>query len=309
MHPGVKAVKHKSISSLWSFCRAHYIIRTHSFWDGIFVPGRQVMCYSFHGMGIKGFEKDLCSKFAHNSFEHFNVTSELFAKMFSENLNADIDRFDITGLPRNDYLFVQPIELLNLMNLSSYNKLLIWMPTFRENKLMGNVDGRPNESGLPVISKSGLEKLNDELKHKNYCLMIKLHQWAAECVNGNWSNIRILTDKDIPDPYTLYHFLGLMDVLLTDYSSVSTDFLLLNRPIGYVYDDLEEFRKSRYLPLDPIEQYMAGARINTEQQLFDFLNDLEDDSWANERERVANLFLNDRDAGSTERYLKAIGLI
>ena len=308
-HPELKVVRHKSLKSLWTLCRSKYIIRTHSLWGGIYVPGRQIMCYSYHGMGFKGFEPDIKNNYPHNSFEHFNVTSEFYAKMFSDALNADIDRFDITGLPRNDYLFEQPKELINLMNLGDYEKIIIWMPTFRESKVLGRVDGHVNKSGLPVVTTDGFRQINEIMQAHNYCLLVKMHQWAAETVSGNWSNIRIITNSDIPEPYSLYHLLGLMDVLLTDYSSVSTDFLLLNRPIGYVYDDIEEFRKSRYLPLDPIEQYMAGAIINTENQLFEFLDDLENDRWANDRERIASIFFKDRDNMSTERYLKAVGLL
>lgn len=307
-HPSTKFVKHKSIKSLIALCRSRYIIRTHSFWDGIYIPGKQIMCYTFHGMGIKGFEFNIGDNYPHNSFEHFNVTSELFAKMFSENLNADLDRFDVTGLPRNDYLFVQPLELLSKLELDKYNKRIIWMPTFRENKLLGKIDGIANESGLPVVTQHGLDKLNDLLKCKNYCLLIKMHQWAAESVKGKWTNIFTIIDSDIPEPYTLYHLLGLMDVLLTDYSSVSTDFMLLDRPIGYVYDDLDDIRKTRYLPLDPIEQFMAGAQIHTENQLLEFIDKVELDEYSYKREVVSKLFLKDKDNKSTERYLRAVGL-
>ena len=308
-HPKIKFVKHRSLRSLWEMCRAHYIFRTHSFWGEIYVPNRQVMCYAFHGMGIKGFEYDIKDQYARNSFDNFTVTSQLFAQMFADNLNADVDRFIITGLPRNDYLFVQPLELLDKLGLDSFDKRIIWMPTFRTNKLCNYTNGVSNESGLPVITKHGLNIMDKILSKNNYCLIIKLHQWAAESIQGMWNNIKVLTDFDIPQPYTLYHLLGLMDVLLTDYSSVSTDFLLLNRPIGYVFDDLEEYKKTRYLPLDPIENLMAGAKIHTESDLFKFIENIDNDSFENERERVAELFLKDRDDNSSERVLKAIGLI
>ena len=308
-HPEIKVVKHRSLGSLWAMCRSHYIFRTHSFWDGKYVPNRQVMCYAFHGMGIKGFEYNIKEIYPYNSFDYFTVTSRLFAQMFADNINADIDRFVITGLPRNDYLFVQPFELLKKLGLNSYKKKIIWMPTFRTNKLCDYTNGISSKSGLPVITSHGLDILDNLLKNKNYCLIIKLHQWSAESVKGSWNNIKVFTDDSIPKPYTLYHLLGMMDVLLTDYSSVSTDFLLLNRPIGYVFDDLDEFKKTRYLPLDPIEDYMAGAKIHTETDLLNFIENIERDSFVDERERVAKMFLKDRDGNSSERVLKAVGLI
>ncbi len=306
-HPGVIVAKHRSLKSLWEMCRARYIIRTHSFWNGCYIPGRQVMCYSFHGMGIKGFEYNTAERYPYNSFDHFNVTSALWAKMFAENLNADIERMDITGLPRNDYLFVQPTELLDKLDLSLYAKRIIWMPTFKDKTR--DTASYGTDSGLPVVTKAGLNIIQDILQQNNYCLIIKLHQWAAEEVKGNWENIRVISDADIPEPYTFYHLLGLMDVLLTDYSSVSTDFLLLDRPIGYVYDDIDELRKTRYLPLDPIENYMAGARIRTEAELHEFFANLNTDNYKKKREEVARVFLQDRDNGSSERFLEAIGLL
>lgn len=304
-HPNIRTARHRSVKSLWEMCRARYIIRTHSFWDGNYIHGRQVMCYSFHGMGIKGFEYNTAKKYSYNSFDHFNVTSALWAKIFAENLNADIERMDITGLPRNDYLFVQPTELLDKLDLSIYAKRIIWMPTFKDQS--SNSTSYGTDSGLPVVTKAGLDEIQKILKQNNYCLIIKLHQWAAEDVKGNWDNIHVISDADIPEPYTFYHLLGLMDVLLTDYSSVSTDFLLLDRPIGYVYDDIDELRKTRYLPLDPIENYMAGAKIRTEYELYEFFRNLDKDNYKQERKRVAQEFLQDRDNCSSERFLRAIG--
>ena len=305
-HPEIIVAKHRSLKSLWEMCRARFIIRTHSFWNGNYISGRQVMCYSFHGMGIKGFEYNTADRYPHNSFDHFNVTSELWAKMFAENLNSDIERMDITGLPRNDYLFVQPLELLDKFNLSLYAKRIIWMPTYKDKS--SDTANYNTDSGLPVVTKAGLDIVQQILKQNNYFLIIKLHQWAAEEVKGNWENIRVISDLDIPEPYTIYHLLGLMDVLLTDYSSVSTDFLLLDRPIGYVYDDIDELRKTRYLPLDPIEDYMAGAKICSENELYEFFVNLDIDNYKNKREKNAKEFLQDRDNGSSERFLKAIGL-
>jgi CDP-glycerol glycerophosphotransferase (TagB/SpsB family) len=46
-------------------------------------------------------------------------------------------------------------------------------------------------------------------------------------------------------------YLGLCDLLVTDYSSVSLDFLLMRRPVIYYAPDLEEYARTRGFAIDP----------------------------------------------------------
>lgn len=311
LFPNIRFVKHKSLSSLFYFCRAKYIIRTHSFWNNIYIKNRQVMCVAWHGMLIKGYHYSEIGIYPRNAHDHFCVTSPLFARLFSEMFNADIDRFDVVGFPRNDYLFQPKGDLLEQMGLNGYSKLIIWMPTFRG---YGNnmKDGKASESGLPTLNKKDFKRINDKLEQLNYMLILKLHPWALESVGdiSAYSRFKLVKNDDIPPDYNLYHFIGCMDAMVSDYSSVWGDYLLLDRPIGFAFDDLEEYKKSRCIPLSPLEDYMPGPQIRNCDGLIEFIDSLNgEDRYIQKRSQIRDLFLSDQDGNSSKRFLEAIGLL
>lgn len=302
-------VKRKSVMSLYHMCRSKYIIRTHSFWGNQYVKKKQVMCIAWHGMPVKGFTKAANNK-PRNSFDHFNVTSPVFANVYSEVWNADIDRFDIVGLPRNDYMFSSAESLIFELGLNGFKKLIIWMPTFRSNTMRG-VEGVQSEFGIPTLTRKDLSILNDKLIETNSCIIFKLHPLALDSVGEiNYSNIRILEDSDLPDSYSLYHLIGQMDAMISDYSSVWVDYLLLDRPIGFAFDDLEEYKKTRKMVFDPLEDYMPGDKIRNINDLISFIDSLfETDRYIEERKRIRDIFITHQDGHSTERFISAIGIV
>ncbi len=311
LFPDIKFVKHKSLQSLWNFCRAKYIIRTHSFWDNIYVKKRQIMCVAFHGMMIKGYHYSEIGIYPRNGHDHFCVTSPLFAQLYSEMFNSEIERFDVTGFPRNDYMFQPKGTLLEQMNLTTYNKIILWMPTFRGyGKNM--CDGKANESGLPTLEVNDIKEINSVLEELNFVLLLKMHPWAMESINGidGCNMIRVIEGDDIPAQYNLYHLIGCVDAMISDYSSVWGDYLLMDKPIGFAFDDLEEYQKSRYIPLSPLEDYMPGFRIHNKEDMLRFLYMLnEKDPYKEQRDMIRRKFLSDCDGNSSERFLKSIGLL
>ena len=82
---------------------------------------------------------------------------------------------------------------------------------------------------------------------------------------------------------TLQELLSQTDALLTDYSGIAFEYLLLNHPIGYVLEDVEE-----YLPgfsVDCPEDFMPGEKIRDMSDLELFLYNVfrGKDVWKEER--------------------------
>ena len=311
LFPNVRFVKQKSVFSMYHMCRSRYIIRSHSFWGNRYVKNKQIMCIAWHGMHIKGFTSAAYGK-PKNSFDHFCVTSPAFAEIYSKAWNADLDRFDITGLPRNDYMFASAENLIRKLGLDCYKKLIIWMPTFRGSTVGGRgVEGIQSEFGIPTLTRNDLPILNEKLKEKECCMLFKLHPWAVDNIGDMaFSNIRVINNSDIPEPFSLYHLIGQMDAMISDYSSVWVDYLLLDRPIGFAFNDLEDYKKSRTMVFEPIEDYMPGMKIKGIEGVIGFIDSLfMDDLYAEERKRIRDLFITHQDSSNTERYLKAIGLL
>ena len=142
-------------------------------------------------------------------------------------------------------------------------------------------------------------------------LFRSLHPWALDSLGEiNYSNIMEVKNQDIPEPYNLYHLIGQADAMISDYSSVWGDYLLLDRPIAFAFDDLEEYMKQRKVPFEPMEEYMPGMKTRNVTDLIDFIDSLDkEDLYIDERKRIRDLFLTYQDNKSSYRFLRAIGLL
>lgn len=306
-------VAHKSIKGIWGFMRSKYIIRTHSFMGNRYVKRRQYMVNLFHGQPLKGIgtTEIPSKKMKRNHFEFMPVTSDFFRMTMGVCFNVEISRIFITGLPRNDLLYETRGVLQSLGIKQKYRKIIIWMPTFRNSKLRHN-DGIQSDSGLPIITKKDISFLNEYLHRKNVLLIVKFHPWAdrGSFIDHEYSNILLLEEDMIPTNFSLYNIIGATDVLLTDYSSVYIDYLLLNKPIGFVFDDIEKFKQTRGGLYEDMTDYMPGEKINTTEQLYSFIDDICNgkDIYKDEREQIRKIFFKYRDNQSCKRIIDKIGL-
>jgi CDP-glycerol glycerophosphotransferase (TagB/SpsB family) len=91
----------------------------------------------------------------------------------------------------------------------------------------------------------------------------------------------------LPSDADLNAYLGLCDVLVTDYSSVASDFLLLERPIVLFVPDLEDYTSTRGFALDPTE-YLPGVVTRSADELYQVLDRLSElsrpERWAELRD-------------------------
>ena len=108
----------------------------------------------------------------------------------------------------------------------------------------------------------------------------------------------------------LYALLGQADGLITDYSSVYFDYLLLNRPIGFTVDDMEEYMKNRGFVVDDPRPLMPGQFLNTPEDFCGFLSDLLEgrDPYGEERLRVKELTNKYDDGKDALRALAIAGI-
>lgn len=306
--PDVHVVAHRSVRGMWRFCRARFLIRTHSLWGNRYIRGRQVMIVAWHGMPFKLLTQTNGKPSKPMQYDFLCVTSPCFQNFYAELNHMPVEASIPCGLPRNDQL-LRPSEVLQKMGLDSYSKVLIWMPTFR-NSTTGYKDGKDNDTGLPTVEMEDLSALNECLKAQNYLLVVKLHPWAKTKIGTiSMSNILLLRDCDIPYPYTLYALIGQCDILITDYSSVFIDFLLTEKEICFVYDDMEAYQRTRGFVFDTPEDYMPGEKIKSFSELLRYINAPPDpEKHATERKALAELFHAHLDDKSSMRMLKTTGI-
>jgi CDP-ribitol ribitolphosphotransferase len=125
------------------------------------------------------------------------------------------------------------------------------------------------------------------------------------------AGIYLLTDSMLnQNRVDLYEILGACDLLITDYSSVYFDFLLLNRPIIFTPTDLEAYRSTRGLLLHPYEFWTPGPKTfnqdDLQQAIFQsFDNPMTYDS---ERRTISGMAHTYQDDQSSARIWREIDL-
>ena len=214
------------------------------------------------------------------------------------------------GFPRNDFLIDKSDIGVNnpILDKPNYKKVIVWMTTFKtsDNKSLSE-DACDNETGLPLLSSvEQLSLFNKYLAEKNVFMIIKIHhlQAAKEAFHEKFSNIKILQDsellqKDIP----LYEMVAKTDALITDYSSIYIDYILLNKPMAFVLEDLQKYTGSRGFMVDNIEDYLPGPHIYKMEELCSFIDNVANDVDTHKEERAKMLpFYHDHpDNKSCER--------
>lgn len=269
----------------------------------------QIVVHTGHGTPIKK-RKNLSSNF-NNKFDWLIVPNAFCEKLNYDFWLCDYSKMILCGYPRNDFLFSgDKQKILNCL-IPGYccEKLIICMPTYKKSK--NSVDSEHLDIfSLDVItSKQEFFQLNEYLKQRNIQLIIKIHplQILESMEKSDCSNIHYIINQDLfNNKVVLYELLGVSDALITDVSSVYIDYLVLNRPIGFLHNSIVNY--SRGFTVEDYYQYMPGMKIRNFNDLKLFINYLTNnyDEYETERIRVNEIFNPPQDCYSkiiTEKIL------
>ncbi len=209
--------------------------------------------------------------------------SELFARSFAVNKDQCVEG----TYPRNEILQFKKEKLreyisrnesddkiLKLFNtMEEFQHRIIYMPTWRD-------------SGRNFLKQIGLnlEKLDETLQEINGCLILKLHPATKLDIDiSKLSNI-IMLDNNID----IYPLLPLTDCLLTDYSSIYFDYVLMNgKRIIFYIPDFEEYTSGDRDFAFPFASSIEGERIFDFESLIASLKD-----WGNYTEETSKQYAN-----------------
>ena len=164
------------------------------------------------------------------------------------------------------------------------------MPTFRKSVLTGYGE---NEISLPyqlpgIEDSAQMAQLDRHCGKEKILLLIKKHPLQTGWEQENcYKNIRYVTDEMFATAdVVLYRLLGVCDGLISDYSSVAVDYMLLDRPMAFVLTDLPAYGQLRgFVFKDPLA-YMPGEKVYDFGQLLTFLTHVREgkDLFAKERQ-------------------------
>lgn len=214
------------------------------------------------------------------------------------------ERIVNTGYPRNDAMLRtsrSPLSLFNvdtsaLEHLQAHRdrggRVLLYAPTFRQ-------DRHSPFSGGAI----DLDRWADWAKRHGILLAMKLHPLMLGRYPKPPSAI-----VDISAESDAYPLLGCVDLLVTDYSSIFFDYLLLGRPVAFYPYDLKHYTaEDRKLYFD-YDQMTPGPHFFDFDSLLDGLSLLlkNDSHWRKRREKVMQLCFDDHDDMASQRIWRSI---
>ena len=143
-----------------------------------------------------------------------------------------------TGSPRNDMLFnftpEQCKKVKKDIGGSSFDSFLLYAPTYR------NLDEGKEDLNFSAL----LDKL-EKRDNKKWCCLVRQH-YKVKFANSWSKDARIINVSKYPDVNEL---LLLTDILISDYSSIVGDFVLLKRPMASPSPEIASAAVIPYLSL------------------------------------------------------------
>lgn len=269
----------------------------------------------WHGIPLKKIEydaniynkQDQLNKISKMIYDYFNVTNDYYCvngqyekEHYLTAFRTTINTMKCLGSPRLDVLFhdVQHSDLFmekDFCNIKFFKKngkkLFIYMPTFRD-------------TGKDISKWLKSDKLKEFLKYNNAVLICKLHPADINSLDFNLSDDFYKMDSNSD----VYSILKHTDALITDYSSIAFDYLLLNKPIIYHVPDLEEYQNMCRGFYMPFKDFAVGKITTNNEEIIEAMQDVINgiDNYKEERKILRDKMFKYQDGKNCERVVEWI---
>ncbi len=229
------------------------------------------------------------------------VSGEGIKNCYSEAYRINVENIKATGFPRTDIFFDE--EYILSVKKKFYEKypgfinkkIILFAPTYRNT----NVHDASYD-----FSTLDFEKLYYAFKDE-YVFILKWHPALYNnIIRGLVETPDFLKYPDFYYDFSSYRdindLLIICDVLVTDYSSVIFDYLLVNKPIVYYTYDLEEYTGygGRGLYFD-FDEYVYGEIATDQEQLVEAI--YKETYMPDKRKKFYDKFMSACDGHSTQK--------
>ena len=218
------------------------------------------------------------------------------------------------GYPSNDILFENKrLKIMRFLG-KPYQKIILWMPTFRKSKGVSHRSDSNKELpfGIPLIeTEEQAYKVNQFLMAQNAVLLIKLHPMQdLEGIGSleDYKNMIVLSGSRIKEVgIDTYELMSVADALISDYSASSYSYMLKNRPIGFVLSDLNDYKLGFSVP--NMEDFLPGNKIYQLTDLINFIKyAVDEDPYRYEREKLLDYLYEYQDGNACKRLAEFLNL-
>lgn len=224
-------------------------------------------CGAFKSLGFERLGKPGAPPFntrVHKCYTHVPVSSYHSAKHHAEGFGIDESKFYPVGIPRTDIFFDEEYKTATRERMleefpacRTASKVYLYAPTFR---------GDNAENAYFPFDKFDLEVWGNFLRKTNSVLIIKLHPFVTRRVEipPKYSDIIL----DASDYREVNDILFIVDVLITDYSSIIYEMSLLRKPMLFFAFDQKYYEATRDF-YEPYEELVPGKIVHSFEELME----------------------------------------
>jgi len=267
-------------------------------------PLKKMEFDAFDSSLLKVFIQIIRKPFVFEKADYSISSSENTQSVISSALNISKEKIFVLGYPRSDFiektthLSADLNKIENMCDISEYDNVIYFVPTFRNNPKFDFFDYQFDK-----------EKLIKFLDKTNSVLIFRFHPFEYEKIM-RYHNIEhkrlIFESHGLDDPYP---FLYRSSILVTDFSSIFADFLLLDRPIifaNFDYDGYLNQERQLYWNYDDVT---PGVKVSNWPKLLKELNRIilkKQDLYESDRDIMKNFIYNTANGTASERVCKKI---
>ncbi len=178
-------------------------------------------------------------------------------------------------------------------------KVILYAPTFRDYESSDTINSRS-------IWGFGYNDavINEYLKERNYIVIAKLHPWQnAAAVNKATSEVVLYKENF---EFSFYDVMKASDMMITDYSSIGLDWLLLDKPIIYNLYDYDKYKEVRGFAYEPYSDICGGPIVNNSEELLEEIDKsiINIDYYAEKRASVLKLMYSGKHFDANEKIFE-----
>lgn len=307
----VTCIRKDTIRAQWLYVTARYVFFTHGLYGSPQPPETKTYVNLWHGDGPKR-----RSGFAVVRSTVVVSGTLLWGSMRARSFGLDERAVLSTGNPRIDQL-ARPAadDGLSSLGIDPSMPLVMWLPTYRETQYRGNRLGPVRDwSDTEMLSTSMavrtmLVMLAEEARTAGVTMVVKPHHLDADEFPD--TGIRVVTSAELREAHvTLYQLLARAHGLITDYSSVWTDFLAMDKPIAFYCPDLDEYVANRGLNVDDYASMLPGPMLENREDFRTFIRDCLHEPASSKARRARSIALIGAETrpNASNRLLDALGI-
>lgn len=274
---GIRCELYDTVGGNELIAEAKYVISNVYVFSALPKKEGQVFVNLWHGSGIKAhdfYDVNLPVQQKNKVLEFSNKTDLMCVHSLDDRfrlsamLHYDLRKSFVTGQARLDCVMSSPgkEKLAKILGekILRYKHILFFVPSFRANS--SSHSGKFYSDNVFRLDDFENLRLNEFLEANNAALVYKLHPIEQTALKGvafeMSSHCYELTDDMLFDNDIRYdELLNAFDLMISDYSSIVFDYLLLDRPVVYLIPDYEEYRASKGFVFNNIDYYMPGQKV------------------------------------------------